>query len=505
MNVGDPAGLWIHFRRNTVRLPTCNVTLLFEFEHPGVELVGIPLAHDDDFFRHTGSIAETGVPARQLPVRDRGVNCQETNSMPQAIVVALGSAGDVHPNVGLALALRRRGWDVLLIATQVFGALAERTGLNFAGVGSEQEYLAALRDPDLWHPFRSYRFVVTRLVLPAMRPVYELIEKHYRPGETIVTAPPLAFGARVAQEKLGLPLATVHLQPVLLRSAIQPGCFGFPDLLSHMPPVLRRLYFRSADQWLLDPPLLGPLNEFRAELGLPPVRRIFHDWIHSPQMVLGLFPEWFGQPQPDWPPNTTLAGFPLWDEAELRTISPELEYFLADGQPPLVFTAGSAMLQAGKFFRMAAEVCEATGHRGILLSQFHEQLPAQLPASVRHFDYIPFSMVLPRSAALVHHGGIGTTAQAIAAGIPQLIVPHTHDQPDNAVRVQRLGIGDYLQPSQCSTRRVSEKLQFLLGPSTRTTCERIARKIDSGGLERASTAVEQLLTKHRVPVATEVG
>jgi len=129
----------------------------------------------------------------------------------QVIVIGLGSAGDVHPNVGLALALRQRGHEVLLVAPSVFRSLGEHAGLGFAALLSDDEYHAAIRDPNLWHPFRSFSVVARRLILPTLRPVYQIIEKHWEPGRTVVAAPGFAFGARIAQEKLGVPLATVHL------------------------------------------------------------------------------------------------------------------------------------------------------------------------------------------------------------------------------------------------------------------------------------------------------
>ncbi len=411
----------------------------------------------------------------------------------KAVIIGLGSAGDVYPNVGLAVALRDRGHDVLLVAPAVFRRLADEVGLDFAGLLSEDDYYAAIRDPDLWHPFRSFSVVARRLILPAIRPVFGIIREHYRPGRTVVAAPGFAFGARMAQEKMGVPLATLHLQPILLRSAIQPACFGFPDLLGHLPYPLRKLYLRIADRFFIDRLLAQETNDFRAEVGLPPVRRFFNSWIHSPQLIIGFFPDWFAPPAPDWPPNVTLAGFPLWDGADVRTSPPELEAFLAAGEPPLVFTAGSAMLQAKKFFQVSAEVCDALGRRAILLTQFPEQLPPRLPDQIRHFDYVPFSSLLPRSAALIHHGGIGTTAQAIAAGIPQLVIPTSHDQPDNAVRIGRLGLGDFLLPAAYIPSRVREKLGHLMSAEVSNNCHSRAAELDgTQSLRTACSLLEQL-------------
>jgi rhamnosyltransferase subunit B len=172
-----------------------------------------------------------------------------------------------------------------------------------------------------------------------------------------------------------------------------------------------------------------------------------------------------------------------------------VEEFLEAGDPPLVFTAGSAMMQARQFFHVSAEVCRAAGRRGLLLTQFPEQLPAALPSGVRHFDYVPFSMVLPRCAALIHHGGIGTTARAIAAGLPQLVVPTSHDQPDNAVRIRRLGIGDFILPKAYTKARVIEKFDRLMSPAVRENCQRRAADlVGSQSLEQASGLVEELAT-----------
>ena len=211
----------------------------------------------------------------------------------KAIVIGLGSAGDVHPNVGLALALRQRGHRVLLVAASVFRSLAQRAGLEFAGLGTDDEYYEAIRDPDMWHPFRSFSVVARRLILPSVPLVYETVARHNEPGQTVVAAPGTAFGARIAHEKLGVPLATVPLQPIMLRSTLEPGCFGFPDIIGHLPRPLRRAYLRAVDQFLIDRLLAPDTNAFRAELGLPPVRRLFDRWFHSPQLIIGSRLQWW--------------------------------------------------------------------------------------------------------------------------------------------------------------------------------------------------------------------
>jgi UDP:flavonoid glycosyltransferase YjiC (YdhE family) len=210
--------------------------------------------------------------------------------------------------------------------------------------------------------------------------------------------------------------------------------------------------------------------------------------------VLGLFPDWFGPPQPDWPPQTRLTGFPLYDERGGADIPEELTRFLDAGEPPVVFTPGSAMAQGQDFFAAAVEACRLLGRRGVFLTRFPDQVPPDLPAAVRHFDYVPFSQLLPRAAALVHHGGIGTSAQALAAGVPQLVMPMAHDQPDNAARLRRLGVAASLPRARFRGPAVARDLERLLrSKEVAQNCRAVADRLkDSRAVEQTCEELEAL-------------
>ena len=192
-------------------------------------------------------------------------------------------------------------------------------------------------------------------------------------------------------------------------------------------------------------------------------------------MVIGLFPEWFGHPQPDWPPAVRLTGFPLFDEGQEAGLDSDVEAFLNAGEPPLVFMPGSLMRRADRLFRTAVRACRERGLRAVLLSRFDHQIPGALPDGVRHFSYVPLGRILPRARALIHHGGIGTCAQAFRAGVPQLIHPMAYDQYDNAWRVKRLGVGDWLRPPDWREDAAAAKLQALAASaSVRERCRAVA-------------------------------
>jgi UDP:flavonoid glycosyltransferase YjiC (YdhE family) len=242
--------------------------------------------------------------------------------------------------------------------------------------------------------------------------------------------------------------------------------------------------------------LLGPaVNGLRAELGLPPVRGIINDWWHSPQRVIGLFPHWFAEPASDWPPQVRLTGFPLYDETGVCELPTDLKEFLAEGEPPIVFTPGSAMWHAHDIFRESVDACVRISRRGILLSGHAGHIPPRLPPTIRAFHYAPFSQLLPHCAALVHHGGIGTSAQAMAAGIKQIIMPFAFDQFDNAARIQRLGIARIVDPKRYRAGVVGRLLtEVLADTSMEARCREISRKfVDVDPLLRTCELIESLI------------
>ncbi len=410
------------------------------------------------------------------------------------ILVAVGSAGDVHPFVGLGLAMRERGHRVTLVASGYFEPLARRVGLDFEALMTAAEYESMIDNPKIWSRLGGFAAVVRLGIVPTLRPIYEIVMKHYVPGTTVVAGSSLALGARVAQERHGVPLTTVHLSPSVLRSDVQspilPGLF-LPDWL---PKPLKRLQWWLGNLLIVDRILAPSVNAFLAELGLPPARRLI-ELLNSPQQVLCLFPDWYASRQPDWPPRTILAGFPLYDERGASEPPLELARFLdEEGGPPIVFTPGSANIHGREFFRAAIAACTSLGRRGVLLTRFSEQIPGELPLTVRYFDYAPFSWLLPRSAALVHHGGIGTLSQALAAGVPQLVMPMSHDQPDNAARLARLGVGTELSPKRFRGPTVAAALAKLLNSAdVAARCRAEAAKFEGQRpLEVACDAIEQL-------------
>ena len=373
------------------------------------------------------------------------------------LIAVQGSHGDLNPCIAIALGLRKLGHQVLFISTEYYRALLERLGFELVSIVSREEHLRITSHPDFNHPIRSFAFTAREMLVGTMRPEYQAIAAHYEPGKSVVLALGYPLGARIAHEKLGVPLATLAHFPPLLRSV-----YGPHGLSGHNAPP----FFRKCIRLLFDRRinrLVAPeIERFRSELGLPPIRGLCVDWAYSPQLILGLFPDWYASPQPDWPPNVSLTGFPVSDGIEEKELAPEVEEFLSSGDPPLVVNALSGYHNARRFFEISVAAIQRLGRRAILLSQFAHNVPAELPPGVRHFSYVPHSLLLPRAAGIVHQGGIGTTAKAILARIPQVIVPVNFDQPYNAKCVTTLGVGAMVRARQYEPRRLAGELKPLL-------------------------------------------
>ncbi len=266
----------------------------------------------------------------------------------------------MHPVVALGLALAARGHKATIITNPFFQELIEAQGLGFLPLGTLEDARAAIADPDLWHPRKGFEVVARRAILPAMAETYKHIERHAGP-RTVVVASGIAFGARLAQERLGVPTATIHLQPSIIRSLVEQGMAGNIRISASQPMWFKRGFFRLADWLVIDRVLKAPLNQLRATLNLPPVDRVMYRWLHSPQLVIGFFPEWFAPAQPDWPPHTHLVGFPLWDTGRPGVLPPDAREFLAAGAPPVIFTPGSATATLHAYFRESVAAARELG------------------------------------------------------------------------------------------------------------------------------------------------
>jgi UDP:flavonoid glycosyltransferase YjiC (YdhE family) len=401
--------------------------------------------------------------------------------MARIVLLPIGSHGDVHPFAAIGREMKRRGHRVTMIAAEPFCGIAAALGFDYVPTLTDGEYQSLMNHPDLWDAAKGLRVVFDEAILRKYIPIqYDLLKRAIEPGGTVVVAGTMGYSARILQETHGVPLVTVHLQPMSLCSVADPPVHPAGHDMTWLPKPLIRLAYWAAEKFQTDPMLRPAINDFRRTLHLPPVSRVLTRWASSPELVLGTFPKWFG-PVPDAGPAFRHVGFVPYDDANARPTPPTLSAFLADGPPPVVFSFGSAMRTGRPYFEAAVEACTRANVRGVLLAKGGDQIPPALPANVVQFDYAPFSEVFPQAAAVVHHGGIGTTAQALWAGVPQLIMPMAFDQADNATRLRRLGLARIRFPKKFTGANVAGDLKSILADEAmKRTARDWAPKIDDG-------------------------
>ncbi len=414
------------------------------------------------------------------------------------VIEAIGSAGDVHPFIGVGAALAARGHGVTLLANEVFRPAVERASLTFLASSDAEGYRRVTGDPDLWDPVRGPKKVLGWVMELGFPRTLDLILERVRarPDDTVLLASTLGFASRCAAEITNTPLVVAHLAPSLFRSAWRaprfPGVWA-PDA---SPRWWKRFWFWLGDR-IVDPSICPTLNAERTRHGLAPVRRPFQEWIHRGDVVLALFPEWFGPRQPDWP-VVRFAGFPLFDEGTQRPVDADLEAWILAGSAPIVFTHGSSNLHARRFFEVAASAARALSRRALLVTVEPRSVEGLTGPDVRHTSYVPFSRVVPRSAAFVTHGGIGSVAQGLAAGVPQVAVPMGFDQRDNASRVEDLGAGGCVPLSRWTLKRAVRVLDRVLSdPAVALAARDAAARIDPAAARDAAVAAVESASRTR--------
>ncbi len=417
------------------------------------------------------------------------------------VITTFGSFGDVHPYLPVALELKARGHRPAVATLPLYREKVEALGITFHPVR-----------PDLPPPEQAVEligeamdaktgteFIFKTMITPHLRDSYDDLCEAARGADLLITHPITLAGPLVAQ-KMKLPWASTVLSPASLFSIYDPPVVPLPSVLSKLPavsPVIARLLFSYARRRL--EPWIEPVRRLRAELGLPPGGHPVFEGQHSPELVLALFSSVLARPQPDWPPHTHITGFPFYDRRDERGISSDLLRFLDAGPPPIVFTLGSsAVWVAGDFYRESIVAARKLGRRAVLLVGDTRNLPPEpLPDNIVAFDYAPYGEILPRASAVVHQGGIGTTAQSLRAGKPMLVVPYSHDQPDNAARVARLGVGRAVPRPRYTAARAAKELSILLDdPSYAMKAAEVARRVRSeDGARSACDLIEELLSK----------
>lgn len=367
------------------------------------------------------------------------------------------TGGDVFPFIHIGRGLKKRGHDVILFSHSPYADVARKMGLDFIAWETPDEFaefqreMYKISDPlnhySDWLEFKQ-RFQNADRVASEYHKIIERIV----PDNTIIVARHrTSLAACFASEKMKIPMVTVYLAP---------------SYLSHLK-IHEDMYGKV---------LKEEINEAREKLGLSHISSWFC-YHASIKKNIGLWPEWFAPSDSTWPIQIDLKGFPLINIEEDSFLPEELENFIGSSKNIIFVAGGSSNFISTEFFITIIEACKLLKRKAVISTPYRNLLPDSLPDLIYWIPSIPYRLIMPKVNMIIHHGGIGTLSQAMEAGLPQLILAHITDGPDNATRIEKLGAGRFIPQKQWNPETVARGILDMDKEEIKNACKSYREKI----------------------------
>jgi rhamnosyltransferase subunit B len=419
--------------------------------------------------------------------------------MAKIVIATFGSLGDLHPKIAIGLELLSRGHDVTLAAMDYYREKIEMTGLRFAPMAPHFSPDDLDKAKDIMDARKGSELILREMILPNLRPMFEDLVKAVAGAELLLTGE-VVWAAKSVVEKTGIAWVSTSVAPFSFFSVYDPPVPA-PAPWFEQTRILGANFQRLTNKVIkmIIHSWYGPYREFRKDLGLNEDHDPLFEGKYSELLHLALFSRVMGSPQRDWPPQTVQTGFCFYDgQKDTGTMPPGLAEFLDAGEPPLVFTLGSAaVLDPRDFFSESVKAAKILGRRGVLLHGNENAPPEGLTNDIVAFPYAPYSLVFPKAACVVHQGGVGTTGQVLRAGVPHLIMPFGHDQQDNAARCRRFGVAEIVSRDRYTATTASNELKKMLENDMYNEKAKKAAAVvrSERGTAAAADAIEEALSK----------
>jgi sterol 3beta-glucosyltransferase len=410
-------------------------------------------------------------------------------------ILALGSRGDVQPALALGVALQRAGYRVRLGSYAQFADLAHTYGLAFTAIAGDIEAMLQSADGQAMlrsrNPARLLRLIRTYMRETAEQAKYDIMASIVD-AEALVSLGIFYYTAQSLAELRGLPHVTAALQPNLPTGAFPAPLLPPPPLNR---PLLNRLSHQLADQLFFG--VVRPaLNGLRHDLAMAPLplRPAAARAITAGQPALYAFSRLLVPKPADWPPSAQITGFWFLDAQAAYTPPAELAAFLAAGDPPVYIGYGSMNTRdPQRSAEIALRALALSGRRGLLTRGWGGLAASDLPPDTLMINDVPHSWLFPQLSAVVHHGGAGTTAAGLRAGVPSIITPFFADQPFWAQRVATLGVGPAPIPqAQLTAERLARAITATADPAVKRRAAAVGALISAeDGVGRAVATLER--------------
>ncbi|MCC9168414.1 glycosyltransferase [Pontibacter harenae] len=415
------------------------------------------------------------------------------------VISTYGSLGDLYPYLAIGNVLANNGHQVTIAGGVSLQKKVEELGLAFAPLRPNLDLSDRVTMKSAMDLRTGSETLARKLIFPYIRQNYEDLTLAVQKADLLINHS-YCFAGPIVSEKTGIPWISCNLSPNNFWSPYDAPVIPMFPWMVHLPglgPGPNRLLMQAVrlvtHQWC------KPIYQFRKELGLPTPKHPLMEGQHSPHKVLALFSSLMARKQSDWPANACVTGFPFFKEEQ--ELPPEVEHFIQQGEPPIVVALGSSVvLNAEAVYKCCQDVITDMGKRAIFVGAEHT-LNEEAKAKYAHHEhillapYLPYASIFHKSSLVIHHGGIGTTMEALRAGKPMLIVPHSFDQPDNALRIERLGVGTYLYSAHFTKKRLKKTLCLLLYDSAYAAAAQRAAEVvrAEDGAATASEYIESFV------------
>jgi rhamnosyltransferase subunit B len=418
-------------------------------------------------------------------------------------IVTLGTWGDVRPFISIAKELTKRMHDVTFLSNSKYAPIVEKEGINFFAVSDSTDLDNSLdyivNKGLVWEregrKTSELQKVVNRVFEIFIKPtksIFNFISQNYVKGETLIVSNYLCFGTRYAQEKLNIPAISVVLVPFYFRSKIQP-----PEQ-AMIPVFFPKMIKYWGEKWFNDGIFYKRMFKQYKDFDLTKYSKIENRF--SPDKVFCMAPEFFANKQADWPTQTEVIGFPLEKIPADENANPDATNvieFAKNSKKVIIFNLGAKCRTDNSLFWESVKACEKIGASGIFLGYSIKRLGAdtKIPDFVRVADYISLGRILPYCDAIVHHGGIGTCAEAFRAGLPQIISPEFPEHFDTALRIIKSGVGQKISRNHYTADNLAKILdEVLFSKSIKEKCNYYSKIVGSTDtIDVVCTKIESFL------------
>jgi rhamnosyltransferase subunit B len=364
--------------------------------------------------------------------------------------------GDIQPLLRIGVALEKRGHAVTIFSHYGDGSLVRERKIAFVPWDCPDHYcqmqpqMPRLLESSSHHLQDWTEFYQKHHGTAQCLAEYEKLKQHCKPGETVIlTRHDVAFAPILAGEKLQIPIAPLYLTPHdLERLKLWDELFGLQ--------------------------LTAELNQVRRQLHLAPVRG-WMDWLHSLACALGTWAPWYALQEADWPIGVQATGFIFNEYTDDTPIPGEIQAVLEQSESPVLICGDAGPMAFPEFYATAIKLCDSANLPTIVIDENRDMLPRNLPESIHWASRLPLAKVMPLVKLVIHPGGLETSIRALQAGIPQMILPHSDDGPDNAFRLMELGVAESFPPLLWKMHLLRESLAQLRSKSIRRRCREMAK------------------------------